>query len=120
MDINHWVAIGKLENDPISTENNGKKQAHFVLVVNRRVQDASGQWVDQFSNIPCYAFDKRAVAIAENCRAGQEVAVEAYYRSWPLEGGQQKSGHGMMIQNISFGYRPREQKPEQASDNIPM
>jgi len=117
MDINHWMAIGKLENDPSLTENKGKKQAHFVLIVNRRVQDASGQWVDQFSNIPCYAFDKRAVAIAENCKAGQEVAVEAYYRSWPLEGGQ--LGHGMMIQNISFGYRPREQQTDQTQDNIP-
>lgn len=119
MDINHWVAIGKLENDPILTEPRGKKQVHFVLIVNRRVQDANGQWVDQLSSVPCYAFDKRATAIAENCKVGQEVAVEAYYRSWPLEGGQQKFDHGMMIQNISFGYRPREQQTEQTSENIP-
>lgn len=105
MDINHWVGIGKLESDPTLTENADKKQVYFLLIVNRRVQDANGQWVDQPINVPCYAFEKRAEAIAQHCGAGQEVAIEAYYRSWPLEGGQ--LGHGMIIQNISFGYKPK-------------
>lgn len=105
MDLNHWTAIGKLEGDPVISDNNGKKQAYFLLTVNRRVQNANGQWVDQTSNVPCYAFDRRADAISQYCSAGQEVTVEAYYRSWALNNGQM--GHGMVLQNISFGFKPR-------------
>ena len=105
MVLNHWTAIGKLEGDPVITDNNGKSQAYFMLVVNRRVQNANGQWIDQASNVPCYAFDRRANAIGQNCVAGQEVTIEAYYRSWALNDGQ--IGHGMVLQNISFGFKPR-------------
>lgn len=119
MEMNHWDGIGKLASDPVLTEPKGKKQVHFTLVTNRRVQDASGQWVDQPISVPCYAFDKRAEAIAQHCSEGQEVGVEAYYRSWPLENDQ--LGHGMIILSISFGYKPKgQQKTETIPDNIPM
>jgi single-stranded DNA-binding protein len=105
MDLNHWTGIGKLESDPVLSKNNNREQVHFVLIVNRRVQNDSGQWVDTVSNVPCYAFDKRAEAISKHCSANHEVAVEAYYRSWQAAEGQ--PNHGMIVQNISFGYKPK-------------
>ena len=105
MDLNHWTAIGKLEGDPVISDNNGKSQAYFLLVVNRRIQNANNQWIDQPSKVPCYAFERRADAIGQHCSAGQEVTVEAYYRSWDMGNGQM--GHGMILQNISFGFKPR-------------
>ena len=118
MDLNHWIAIGKLEGDPAVTQNNGKTQAYFILIVNRRIQNANNQWVDQPSRVPCYAFDRRADAIGQHCSAGQEVAVEAYYRSWDL--GNDQMGHGMILQNISFGFKPRDNANQDQNQNVPM
>lgn len=115
MDLNHWTAIGKLEADPVVTRSNDRNQAYFILLVNRRIQSANGQWVDQISRVPCYAFDRRADAIGQHCTAGQEVTVEAYYRSWPLDNNQ--LGHGMVLQNISFGFKPRDNANQ--DQNIP-
>jgi len=118
MDLNHWTAIGKLEGDPVITQNNGKDQAYFILLVNRRVQNVNGQWVDQISKVPCYAFDRRAGAIGQHCTAGQEVTVEAYYRSWLIN---DQAGHGMVIQNISFGFKPRDNNDDRAQNqNVPL
>jgi single-stranded DNA-binding protein len=116
MDLNHWTAIGKLEGDPVVTQNNDKEQVYFILLVNRRIQNANAQWVDQISKVPCYAFDRRATAIGQHCSAGQEVTVEAYYRSWDING---QLGHGMVIQNISFGFKPRDNNANQ-DRNVPM
>ena len=105
MDLNRWVGIGKLESAPVLTNNNGVSQVSVVVLVNRRVPNANGQWVDQISKVPCYAQDKKADAIAQNCVAGQEVTVEAYYQSWTDANG--NLAHVFVIQNISFGFKPR-------------
>ena len=107
MDLNHWSAIGKIEDDPIAGKNSGKIQAFFNLIINRKKRDANGQWIDNYSKAPCYAFDNKADAILNNCSAGQEVAVEAYYHSWKKNDG--SDAHGMILQSISFGYKPKNQ-----------
>jgi single-stranded DNA-binding protein len=105
MDLNKWTAVGKIKDKPQLSEQAGVKQVTFDLIVNSRAPDTNGQWVDNFMTVPCFARDRTAVAIAENCVAGHEVTVEANYVSWKLESGQ--LGHAMKVAYISFGYKPK-------------
>ena len=107
MDQNKFMAIGKLEGDPQMSEQGNRKQAHFILIVNRRMQNANGQWVDVPVHVPIFAFEKKAETVGQYVKAGQEVSIEAYYQNWKAADGTE--GHGMMIERISFGYRPKAQ-----------
>jgi single-stranded DNA-binding protein len=105
MYLNSYNAIGKIENDPLSSKNSsGKTKVFFNLMVNRRIRDQNGQWVDNYSKVPCYADGNKADAVINNCTAGQEVSIQAYYQSWEKEDG--SLAHGMVLQSISFGYKP--------------
>lgn len=106
MDLNKWIAIGKIKGNPNLAEQGNVKQVTFNLVINNRAPDASGQWIDNFITVPCFARDKLAVAIANNCVDGHEVTVEGIYVSW--NDGRGNSGHAMKILYISFGYKPRQ------------
>lgn len=109
MNLNRYTAIGKLEGDPQVTTNPAtqKKQAFFTLIVIQRIQNANGQWVDSTIKVPCFAFDKRAETIGQYLKANQEVCVEGYYRNW--KGQNDVEGHGIIVQQTSFGYRPKDQ-----------
>lgn len=108
MNLNKVQFIGKLEDDPRITTHptNGKKQAFFNLLVQHRVQDANGQYVDHITTVPCYASDKTAEAVGNHLKKNQETYIEAYYRNWEHNNVEH---HGMIVLNTSFGYRPREQ-----------
>ena len=105
MDVNKWIAVGKVQGAPQITDRDGKKQASINFIVNRRMQQANNQWVDSPMKVPVFAFDQKAELIEKYVVDGQELGLECYYQSWDVEGGQ--TGHGMIIQNVSFGFKPK-------------
>jgi len=104
MNLNKWIAVGKVSGTPQVTTQNGKKQASFTLIVNRRTQDANGQWVDSPMSIPMFAFDQKADLIEKYVVDGQELGLECYLQTWEVNG---QLAFGMIIQNVSFGFKPR-------------
>lgn len=106
MDLNKWIAVGKVSGAPQVGEKNGKKQAFFNFIVNRRAQDGNGQWVDIAMKAPVFASDNKADLIEKYVVDGQELGLECHYMSWDAGNGQ--LGHGMVIQNVSFGFKPRQ------------
>jgi len=105
MDLNKWFGIGKVQGAPQVVDRGGKKQASFTFTVNRRTQQANGQWVDTPMPVPVYAFDAKADLVEKYVVDGQELTLECYYQSWDAGNGQ--LGHGMIIQNVSFGFKPK-------------
>lgn len=105
MDMNKWLAVGKVQGVPQITNRDGKRQASINFIVNRRTQQANDQWVDTPMKVPVFAFDKKAELIEKYVVDGQELGLECFYQSWELEGGQ--LGHGMIVQNVAFGFKPR-------------
>ena len=105
MDLNKWVAVGKVNGVPQISEKAGKKQSFFHFTVNRRAQDNNEQWVDVPMSVPVFASDKKAELIENYVVDGQELMIEGYYMSWDAGNGQ--LGHGMAIQNVSFGFKPK-------------
>jgi len=120
MDINKWIAVGKVQGMPAITERDGKKQASLTLIVNRRIQQQNGQWVDTPIKVPVFAFDKKAELVEKYIVDGQELGIECFYQSWGLGNGQ--LGHGMMLENVSFGFKPKKDVTEQAGgmQNFPQ
>ena len=104
MDLNKCFFIGKVEEAPQITDQNGRKQAHFNLIVNDRVQGGNGQWVDKPMKTPIYAFEKKADLIEQYVVAGQELTVECKHQSWMVE---DKLQHVFILQQVSFGFKPR-------------
>jgi len=108
MDLNKWIAVGKVSGTPQISEKGGKKQAFFYFIVNRRAQDGSGQWVDIAMKVPVFASENKADLIEKYVVDGQELGLECHYMSWD-QGGQ--LGHGMVAQNVSFGFKPKRDAP---------
>jgi len=112
MDLNKWIAVGKVRGAPQIGENNGKRQASLTIIVNRRSQDANEQWVDVPMAVPVFAFDKKADLIEKYVVDGQELGLECFLQTW--DGGNGQLAFGMVIQNVSFGFKPRKD-PAQAA-----
>jgi len=104
MDWNQWTAVGKVQGQPNISGDGDAKQAFFYFSVNRRVRNANGQWVDKVCNAPVFAFGNKADLIDRYVVEGQELMISAEYDSWENNGAQQ---HGFMLQNVSFGFKPR-------------
>ena len=104
MDLNKWIAIGKVDGTPQIANNGERKQASFTLIVNRRAPDAGGKWVDVPMRVPVFASDTKADLIEKYVVDGQELGLECYYMSWETNG---QLHHGMVVQNVSFGFKPR-------------
>ena len=107
MDLNKWIAVGKVSGAPQVTDRDGKKQASLTLIVNRRTQDANRQWVDSPMSVPVFAFDQKADLIEKYVVDGQELGLECYVQTW--DGGNGQLAFGMVIQNVSFGFKPRKE-----------
>jgi len=104
MDQNKCLFIGKVEETPQVSDQNGRKQAFFTLVVNDRVQGSNGQWVDKPMKTPIFAFEKKADLIEQYVVAGQELCIECKHQSWAVE---DKLQHAFILQQVSFGFKPR-------------
>jgi len=111
MEMNKWIAIGKVEATPQISMNGSVKQAFFNFIVNNRAPNASGQWVDNPISVPVYARDKKADLIEKYVVAGQELTIEAQYMNWNANGQLQ---HAFLILNVSFGFKPKGSAPQQA------
>jgi len=105
MDLNKWIAVGKVQGAPQITENNGKKQASIDFIVNRRSQQAGGQWVDTPMKIPVFAFESKAELVEKYVVDGQELGLECFLQTW--DAGNDQLAFGLIIQNVSFGFKPR-------------
>ena len=105
MDLNKCIGVGKVQDTPQIGENNGKRQASFMFIVNRRIQDANRQWVDSPMKMPVFAFDAKADLIEKYVVAGQELTLECHCQTWDTEN--EQLGFGMIIQNVSFGFKPK-------------
>jgi len=112
MDMNKWMAVGKVEAAPQISDNGGKKQASFNFIVVRRNQDASGQWTDVLMTVPMFAFDKKADLVEKYVIAGQELGVECHIMTWEANG---TLSFGMIIDNVSFGFKPRQEGATQGN-----
>jgi len=113
MEMNKWIAIGKVEAAPQISMNGDRKQAFFNFIVNNRAPNASGQWVDNPVSVPVYAVDKKADLIEKYVVAGQELTVECQYMNWTADGQLQ---HAMKLLNVSFGFKPKDSvQPQEAS-----
>jgi hypothetical protein len=96
--------IGKVEDQPQIAEQNGRKQAFLVFVINDRTQGANGQWVDRPMRLPVYAYDNKAELIEKYIVAGQELTIECKYKNWEAQGQMQ---HAFILLNVSFGFKPK-------------
>lgn len=105
MDLNKWIAVGKVQGTPQIGEREGKRQASFTFVVNRRTQQAGGQWVDTPMQVPVFAFDAKADLVEKYVVDGQELGLECFLQTWAV--GEEQFGFGMIVQNVSFGFKPR-------------
>lgn len=111
MDLNKWVAIGKVSGKPEIGANGNKKQACLNFIVTRRTQQANGQWVDVPMTVPIYGYEAKADLIEKYVVDGQELALECHLMTW--DGGNGALGFGMVVDNVSFGFKPK--KEEQAA-----
>lgn len=111
MDLNKWLAVGKVDGAPAINNNNGKKQAFFNFIVNRRAPQANGQWVDVPMTVPVYAYEVKADLIEKYVVDGQQLALDCHIMTWDADGG---LGFGMILDNVSFGPKPR--KDDQPAD----
>ena len=117
LDHNKCTFVGKVENAPQISQNvSGKKQAFFHLVVNNKVRDAGGSWVDKFVKIPIYATENKAGIIEQYVVKGHELLIEARYQSWEANGQIQ---HAFELLGVTLGYKPRQENAEvkQPQDN---
>lgn len=105
MDMNKWLAVGKVSGASELSNNNGKKQASFNFIVNRRTQQANSQWVDVPMTIPIYAFENKADLVEKYIVDGQELGLECHVMTWDAGGG--NLGFGMVLDNVSFGFKPK-------------
>lgn len=74
---NELRITGNLTRDPeLRYTQSGKPVASFTVVVNRRVRDQSGNWVDGNTLfVQCAAWDGLGENVAESLRKGVTVAV---------------------------------------------
>lgn len=117
MDWNKSIFIGKTEGQPQIADQNGRKVASFVLVVNDRTRGANGQWVDRPMRVPIYAYDAKAELVEKYVVAEHELTVECKYKNWDAQGTLQ---HAFILLNVSFGFKPkRDPVPQQAQPDAP-
>ncbi|KKN45491.1 hypothetical protein LCGC14_0682400 [marine sediment metagenome] len=103
MDYSKTMFIGKVKGLQISSPD-GKKQAFFHLVVNKKRPDANGQWVDKPVDVPMFASDKKADLIEQYVVEGQELWIECQYEAWTAEG---QNHHVFTVLSVGFGFKPK-------------
>src|SRR3990170_1519869 len=76
------VLVGRLAADPeLRYLPNGTPVANFGVAVNRSVRKDSGQFEDSLDGFfDCEAFGGQALALAENCAKGTEIALTGSLR----------------------------------------
>jgi len=120
MDFNKCTFVGKVESAPQVSQNaQGRKQVFFHLVVNNRVRDAGGTWVDKFIKLPIYATEKKADIIEQYVVAGHELLIETKYQNWEANGQLQ---HAFELLGVTLGFKPRQNNEvnQPKDDNIPF
>ena len=92
---NQVVIVGNLVDDPeLRYTPNGAAVANFRVAVNRRFQDASGQWKDgETSYFRINAWRTLAENVAESLTKGSRVMVSGRLRSrsWETKEGETRS-----------------------------
>jgi len=120
LDYSKSVFVGKVDNAPQINQNaQGRKQAFFHLIVNNRVRDANGNWVDKFVKAPIYATDKKADIIEQYVVKGHQLLIEARYQSWEANGQMQ---HAFELLGVTLGYKPKQDNAggQPPKDDIPF
>ena len=105
MNLNKWMACGKVNGAPQVHGDGDNMRADINFVVNERKPDGNGQWVDHPVQAPVYAFGQKANVFKNYVVDGQELIIEAKYSSWQNQDG--SMGHGFIVINVELGFKPR-------------
>jgi single-strand DNA-binding protein len=93
--MNQTVIVGNLTDDPeLRYTPNGAAVAKFRVAVNRRYQDATGQWKDgETSYFTINAWRTLAENVAESLSRGSRVVVvgRLQQRSWETQDGDKRT-----------------------------
>lgn len=105
--IHEVILFGKVVEDPqIFSEN----FAFFQLRTSVGEQAANGQWTDTIIDLPMATTDPAKVdRIAKWVKAGRELHINAYYKSWVTDAGPQ---HAFFIKTMKLGRKKWEPKQD--------
>ena len=104
--LNKVLLMGRLTRDPESRYTAaGAAMLTFGLAVNRRFQDASGEWRDDVCFVNVVTWRKLAERLANSLTKGSAVFVEGRLqsRSWEGQDGQRRSTievNAMSVQSL--------------------
>lgn len=119
MDINKFIAIGRLTKDPeLKLTQDGTGVCRFSIAVNRMKQEGEEEAKADFIN--CVAFRGTAKFISDYLKKGNRIAVEGAIRtgSYEKEDGTKVYTTDVVCQNIQ-NLTPREQgetAPQEANE----
>lgn len=89
MDINRWIATGRISRDPEQkTLNSGTVVLEFGLAVEERRRNQAGEIEKRAGFFDCAIYGKRAQALYGILAKGMQVTVDGHlkYSSWQQDG----------------------------------
>ena len=109
LSLNLGLFWGRVIEDPIFVGEGESECAWLKLGTNVRELAANGQWVDTQQVVPLLVTDAKKVSIVRQyIKAGRELSVRCYYKSWEHEG--QKS-HALSVMTLELGrtlFKPKD------------
>ncbi len=103
-DMNVFIGIGRLVNDPELRDLGGTKVCRFRIAINRSYNDRNGNPVEATTFITVSTWGKQAETCYKFLRKGRRVAINGELRSsnWEDQGGNKRTSYEISARSVQF------------------
>ena len=103
-DMNVFIGIGRLVNDPEIRDLGGTKVCKFRIAINRSYNDRNGNPVEATTFISVSTWGKQAETCYKFLRKGRRVAINGELRSnnWEDQNGNKRTSYEISARTVQF------------------
>lgn len=103
-DMNVFIGIGRLVNDPEIRDVGGTKVCRFRIAINRSYNDRNGNPVEATTFITVSTWGRQAETCYKFLKKGRRVAINGELRSsnWEDQGGNKRTSYEISARSVQF------------------
>ena len=103
-DMNIFIGIGRLVNDPEIRDVGGTKVCRFRIAINRSYNDRNGNPVEATTFIGVSTWGKQAETCYKYLKKGRRIAVNGELRSsnWEDQNGSKRTSYEISARSVQF------------------
>jgi single-strand DNA-binding protein len=120
MNYNKATIIGNITRDPeLKALPSGSNVCSFSVATNRSYKKTDGTKTEEVQFHNCVAFGKTAELIHQYMKKGSQILVEGRLqtRNWETKDGGKRSTTEIVVENMQFGNKPRNEGESTSSQN---